>query len=198
MSAHVEGVTTWVALIQLVGDLAWPAFALYAVYAFRTPVTELLKRLASFKVGSNELHFQQPTEDSAASLSRNAAPVVELGADGFLKVSSIHSFVTESGLLDKGEKITAELLIFQTPKQKTWLVSTDNFVFVLLDSEETRGKLNVVQTLFAKQATLPLEFSAQDGAGSVKFAAERTWWYYSLHLFPTTSSLSDSVRNLIK
>jgi len=198
MSEQAGDPTFPVALIQLLGDLAWPAIALYAIYTFRTPLTDLLKRLASLKLGDNEFLFQQPAKAAAKSLSRNASPIVELGADGFLTVNSIHSFVADSGLLDENEEVKKELLIFQTPKQKTWLVSTSSYVFILLDSEQTRGKLNVIQTFFDKHKTLPLDFTTQDAAGSVKFAAETTWWYYSLHLFPSTSSLNDGVRKLIQ
>lgn len=198
MAEQSPGQTLSVALVQLLGDLAWPAVALYVIYTFRAPLIELLKRLASLKVGDNEFLFQKPTETTVSVLAHRSSPTVELGADSFLTVHSIHSFVADSGLLDEGDEVKKELLIFQTPQQRTWLVSTRNHMFLLLDSEQTRGKLNVVQTFFDKNNTLPLDFTAQNGAGAVKFAAEKTWWYYSLHLFPSTSSLNDAIRRLIQ
>ena len=63
-----------------------------------------------------------------------AAPPT-LGPDGFLTVESLRRLVSQSGLLDRGGDVMKELLIFQTPRQRTWLLATENFVFVLLDDD---------------------------------------------------------------
>lgn len=186
-----------IALVELVGNLAWAALALYAIYTFKRPLSELLKRVASLKVAGNEFVFQ-PSNPSSAALSQKATPNVELGPDGFLTIESLRTFVSNSGLLDHGEYVESELLFFHTPKQKTWLISTTSFVFVLLDSEATRGKLNVVQTFFERNRVLPLDIEGGDGTGSVRFAAENTWWYYSTYLFANKSDLNDAIRRLVK
>jgi hypothetical protein len=68
-----------------------------------------------------------------------------------------------------------------------------------LDDEGTRSRKNLIQTYFEKEKTLPLDFGLdpREGAGTVKFGAEDKWWYYSLHLFPTTARLQEAVVRLV-
>jgi len=105
--------------------------------------------------------------------------------------------VAQSGLLESGEEVRKELLTFQTPKQRTWLLATSNFVFVLLDDEKTRARNSLIQTFFEKRKTFPLAFGSDKAAGIVKFGAEDTWWYYSFQLFPSTSRLQEAVERLV-
>ena len=89
----------------------------------------------------------------------------KLGADGFLTVDSLRTAVLELTGEDGEETIKSELLIFQTPKQRSW--------------PSTMRRLSIIQTLFPLDRTLPLDFGVSHGAGIVRFAAEDTWWYYS-------------------
>jgi hypothetical protein len=151
--------------------------------------------LATVKFAGTEWVLQEPTAQPPAIAKRATVPVI--GPDGFLTADSLRTLVSQSGLLPEREEPEKELLIFQTPKQRTWLLATDNFVFILLDDEGTRSKNNVIQTYFEKKKTLPLSFGLEKQQGLVKFAAEDTWWYYSLQLFDKTASLLDAVQRLI-
>lgn len=196
MADPVPAVTLPVAIVQLLGQLAWPAALLIVVYRFRHPIESLLSRLASIKVGGSEWVFQESTVKPPVTTTQKAGPPT-LGPDGFVTVESLRRLVSESGLLDRSEAVQKELLIFQTPKQRTWLLATESFVFLLLDDDRTRSKENLIQTFFEKKKTLPLEFDSDKGAGIVKFAAEDTWWYYSFQLFATTSRLREAVERLV-
>jgi len=48
-------VTLPVAIVQLLGQLAWPAALLIVVYTFRHQLGNLLSRLASIKVGGKRV-----------------------------------------------------------------------------------------------------------------------------------------------
>jgi hypothetical protein len=93
--------------------------------------------------------------------------------------------------------VVGELLIFQTPRQRTWLIATTQHLFIVLDDEKTRLKRNLVQTFFGLKDALPLGFGVSGGSGIVKFAAEDTWWFYSQHLFSTTDALNSAVQRLV-
>ena len=186
------------AALDLLGKLAWPGALLIIVFSFRRQVGQLLNRLGSVKVAGSEWVFQTQTADAPKPPEQLKKTELELGADGFLTVSSIRAAVVESGLTDKDDSISGELLIFQTPKQKTRLLATRKYVFILLDDENTRQQRRLIQTFFERNRTLPLKFDTEDGAGVVKFAAQDTWWYYSLNLFPTRRALTEAVTRLVK
>jgi hypothetical protein len=199
MADPAPALTLPVAIVQLLGQLAWPVALLIVVNRFRHPIESLLSRLARIKVAGSEWVFakQLPAVNPPTITPRAAAPV--LGPDGFLTVESLRTLVSQSGLLHGGEDVKQELLIFQTPNQRTWLLATDNFVFVLLDDEGTRSRKNLIQTYFEKKKTFPLEFGLdpREGAGIVKFGTADMWWYYSLYLFPTTFRLQEAVERLV-
>jgi hypothetical protein len=186
------------ATLDFLGKLAWPGALLFIVFSFRRQVGELLNRLGSLKVAGSEWVFQRQTADAPEPSNQLKKTELEVGPDGFLKASSIRAAVAESGLPDKDDPITGELLIFQTPNQKTWLVATKKTVFILLDDASTRQASRLIQSAFDKNRTLPLKFDTSDGEGVVKFAAEDEWWYYSLYLFPTTGALQKEVTRLVK
>jgi hypothetical protein len=106
--------------------------------------------------------------------------------------------VAQSTLHEPNETVVGELLIFQTPEQRTWLVATNRKVFVILDDEGTRNDKRIIQAAFDRARTLPLKFDTEKRAEAVKFAAEETWWYYSKHLFPTPKSLTAAVKRLVQ
>jgi hypothetical protein len=185
------------ALVDLVKAVVWPAVVVWLVLRFRVHVSHLLARLASLKVGGSEFVFQQPSDGPSMAASPTPRGDIRTGADGFLTVDSLRAVVRDTLVLDQRETPVGELLFFQTPKQRTWLIATTNRVCVILDDQQTRRTGSLVQTVFGLEEALPLSFSESDGSGTVKFAAEDTWWYYSRQLFPTTRALAKAVRRLV-
>lgn len=186
------------ALVDLIKALVWPALVVWLVLRFRVQVTELLTRLGSFKVPGGEFVFQQASVKLLADVQAKRGLDLHLGPDGFLTLQSLREVVAHFALLEKDEPVKGELLIFQTPRQRTWLIATAKRTFIVLDDEKTRLKRNLVQTFFAVKETAPLEFTVSKGSGTVKFAAEDTWWFYSQHLFATTDALDAAVRRLVE
>lgn len=200
MSTSAPEPSLAVSIIGLVGDLAWPLAILVIVFVFHADIRSLLKKLAmanSVKFGPAEFTFQEHTEKSIGARAPIEAPL-ETGPDGFLTAGALKTAIVQAGLVADKAMIRALLQIFQTPEQRTWLAVSDDLLFVLLDDESTRRKNNIVQDMFEKTKALPLEFDTDISSASVKFAANKTWWYYSLQLFPTTASLQKAVRNLVK
>lgn len=187
-----------IAILELIGHLIWPALVLFVILKFKTYIEALLTRLGSLKIAGSEWVFQSPTDKDVKTNSDALIQKINVGPDGFFSSDSIRKIVQFSGILDKDDYVKQELLIFQTPNQRTWLVATRKYVAVLLDDEGTKMKNDLIQTFFNKEETLPLKFNSHDGAGTVKFNAEDIWWYYSFSLFPTTTSLSNAIRNLIQ
>lgn len=186
------------ATLEFLGRLAWPIVILLVLYKFRLQLGQLLSRLGSVKVAGSEWVFQSQTGKAPEPSEELKRTKLEVGADGFLNSLSIRAAVAESGLLEPSESVTGELLIFQTPDQRTWLVATDSHLFVMLDDEDTRQDSQLIQTFFERVRTLPLEFRISKGTEVVKFGAEDVWWYYSIHLFPTPRALEEAVTRLIK
>jgi hypothetical protein len=186
------------ALIDLVKALVWPALVIWLVLRFRIQVSELLTRLGSFKVPGGEFVFQQAAVHLLPAVQGKRVVSFILGPDGFLTFRSLHDVVSDFAGLDAAEAIRGELLILQTPRQRTWLIVSAEQLFVVLDDETTRKNKNLVQTVIGLDNVLPLDFGVSQGAGIVKFAAEGTWWFYSLHIFATTDALETAVRRLKK
>jgi hypothetical protein len=186
------------ASLEFAKALVWPLALLWVLHRFRTQLSDLLARVGSVKVAGSEWVFQEPLRKATESVVTTSSAVEwKVGADGFLNVISLHAIVSDSKLLEMGESVRGELLLFQTPTQRTWLIATSRRIFVLLDDDATREEKRVIQTSFDRARTLPLRFGKSEGEGIVKFRAEQTWWYYSTHLFPSTDSLNTSVRRLI-
>ena len=100
-------------------------------------------------------------------------------------------------LADGDSSVERELIIFQTPAQRTWLVVTRQKTFIVLDDKGTRARCNLIQGYFERAKTLPLAFDADRGAGTVRFSAQPGWWYYSVQLFASPSQLENAVEKLV-
>jgi len=195
MDEHTSKVI--VAILELIGHLIWPMVFLFLIFKFRKYIEALLTRLGSLKIAGSEWVFQQTTDKEVQTKSESIEKI-QIGPDGFYSSEGIRKIVIASNLLENDDTVKQELLIFQTPKQRTWLVATKKYLFVLLDDESTQKINALIQTFFEKSKTLPVQFSIHDNAGTVKFDAEDIWWYYSFNLFPTTNSLKNAIKNLIK
>ena len=120
--------------------------------------------------------------------------------DDFYSEQDIRELVTTKSNLGRADTVKGTLLIFETSKQHTWLVTTERYIYILLDDNKTRDKDRLIQTFFEKAKTQPLEIrdsSKSKGSRVVKFAAEETWWFYSRKLFPTNEKLTKAVQRLI-
>ena len=185
-----------VAVIHLLEKLVWPTVLLIILSRFRLQIRSLLTKLATMKVGGTEFTFQHSV-NSPPNNQEIKSVLLNIGPDGFLTTDTLKALVENSSLITSDQHVKSLLQIFQTPEQRTWLVATNDFVFILLDDESTRKGETIIQNFFESEKTLPVKFKEVNGSGIVNFGADKNWWYYSLHLFPTTSSLQEAIHKLI-
>ena len=90
------------------------------------------------------------------------------------------NLVNKSKYLLEDEKVEDVILVFNTKKQHTWLVKTDNQLFYLLDDEKTR----LSQTLIQKRVNLEdintIKTDHESELSGIFDINDTDWWYYSL------------------
>jgi O-acetyl-ADP-ribose deacetylase (regulator of RNase III) len=105
-----------------------------------------------------------------------------LDEDGFLTQYGIQDLVQNSQNLESSENILKVMLVFQTQKQKTWLVSTNKQVFFLLDDKKRRSSQQIIQYRQALKDSLPVTTRKEsDLSGSFQLGSS-AFWYYSLDI----------------
>ena len=125
---------------------------------------------------------------------------------GFFTEPAIRAIVKEA-FGRRLDSVRKTLLLFRTPAQRTWLVASENDLYIVIDDEETRVGNRFVQSTFAKSRTVPIKSRSYNLAPQsvtsevVQFAAQvgaDTWWLYSLDLFPDFASLESAISTLIE
>ena len=185
-------------LIQLLGKLLWPAVAILFLISFRENIRFLIDRIASVSFPGTKFVFQKQAITAPAASAELLAATFEVGHDGFLTANARKKVINESRL-EQHPVWRKELLIYTNPTQRTWMVTTEKSIFVLLDDANTRISSTIVQAFFANEMTLPLRFGNDGPTTTVAFAADPDdWWYYSNSLFPTPIKFEAFVKKLIK
>ena len=187
-------------LIQLLGRLLWPAVAILFLLSFRENIRLLINRMASVSFpGTMDFPSRKRTSITAPAASAELlAATFEVGHYEFLTANARKKIINESRL-EQHPVWRKELLIYANPTQRTWMVTTEKNIFVLLDDANTRISSTIVQAFFAKELTLPLRFGNDGPTTTVAFAADPDdWWYYSNSLFATPIKFEAFVKKLIK
>jgi hypothetical protein len=192
-----ESATVINALIGLIGKLVWPVVAIVFLLAFRENVRSLIDRIASISLPGSKFLFQKPASSSPNPSAELKAATFELGPDGFLTDLARRKIVQEAKL-EKHPEYQRELLLYNNPTQRTWLLTTKVNLYILLDDPSTRSASTVIQTYFEKSKALPLKFGVDNETGLVAFAAEEDWWYYGKSLFPSEQKLYAAISRLVK
>lgn len=92
----------------------------------------------------------------------------------------------------------AQLLIFQTPSQRTWLVCTQRSRYVQLDDLRTRAAGTIIQGRNQKDLTRGLEFDRNSVRGTFRFGPDSGWWFYSSHLYGIAAQLKSAIEQLVE
>lgn len=119
---------------------------------------------------------------------------------GFYAKQELDNVLVESGLLDAGEKVREHFQLFKTPRQHTWLVTTNRYLYCLLDDTNTREKGSVVQfKMELGQLKLEKVKAYQlDNGKDVLDLGRRKSWLYSKDLYPDPTKLEEEIRRLIQ
>ena len=129
-----------------------------------------------------------------------------LGFRDFSKLGEIKDFISSNYTLDQDESITnaQELIIFETSRQKTWLIVTSKKMFCVLDDVdkdtfEVRWHLTKDKLVSDNKVILDIKIDHdyKENTGLVDFGQNHREWLYSKKLFPTKDKLKDKIVGLI-
>lgn len=130
-----------------------------------------------------------------------------LGFRDFKKLDEIKKFISTNFNLDKDENIdiAAELLIFETTRQKTWILGTEERLFCVLDDVgkdtfNVRWVLTKDELINDKEIVLDISIdpSYKKETGLINFGQNHTKWLYSKKLFPSSDELHKKIIDLIE
>jgi len=206
----LEAILTFLtAMLTPASICVWQMIVIGILIAFRKPITNLLQRLSSVKYGDSEWVFQEA--DSDVSSVEKIPPTILPDSredEQSVKIFGVHRFYTDeeiqrivqgSGLVDKGEKVKGQLLLFQTRKQRTWLVTTNKQLFCLLDDERTRATGKIIQWRMALGDAYPIrarEHPTKTTVGLLRIGVKKNW-LYSLSLHPDPGELEAEIETMI-
>lgn len=178
-------------LLDFISTLIWQILVVTLIFTFRKQIAYLLENLTSIKAGGAEAIFQRKE-------LKAFAPGGE--ADDQIKnvSSSPGSFFSREGIIDlinksdkvesKEEKVVDTLLLFQTNRQRTWLIVTNKQLFCILDDKNTRSNHKLIQWNLPLNEAKPVRITRhyKPETGLVNIGPRRNWLYsHALHPDPT-------------
>ena len=131
-----------------------------------------------------------------------------LGHRVFLKKEKIKEGITNSISYSLSENIqdAKTLLLLETSKQKTWLVSTNKRLYCILD-DIRKDKLNINWSMDKSKIisnggqiilNLKIDENYSNEYGNVWFNDSKKGWFYSKKFFSSKLFLKDELVNLFK
>lgn len=123
-----------------------------------------------------------------------AEPVI--GADGFLNADAVAGLVNAQVVGD--ERIRGvPFMLFNTRRQRTWLVTTNRRLFCLLDDATTRDNDRLIQWREPLDKVRPVTAVVVGRSGQISFGTRRGGWLYSKALHPDPAKLKREVDALL-
>ncbi len=116
---------------------------------------------------------------------------------GFYTEKGLKKLLFDSRMLNYDEFVCDKLLLFETRKQRTWLVATNRQLFHLLDDEETRKGKRVIQGSQPLSASMTVRAYLSWRQNPVIDIGKRKQWLYSRRLHPNPDNLVKKVRTMI-
>ncbi len=198
--------TFFTALLTPASTCIWQIIVIGTLFGFRKQISSLLQRISKVKFKDSEISFQPEERDAPTVLTEKNLPrskdaVKLFGMTDFYTVEQIREIVRTSGLVDvdNKERIKAQLLLFRTPRQKTWLVTTNKQLFCLLDDDKTRATRRIIQWYMPLQNAFPIvakEHPSKTTVGLLRIDGRKNW-LYSLSLHPDPVRLEKDIETMI-
>ena len=132
-------------------------------------------------------------------------PEVFLGYRDFMSKSEITSFIRKSKHFDaqkEDPKDAGALLIFQTSKQQTWIVSTSERLYCILDDirkDNPNINWSMPKDAILKGNRMTLDITTReksDKTGLVDIGSKHRNWLFTKWLFENTK-IEDRIQDLI-
>jgi hypothetical protein len=169
-------------MLDFISTLIWQGIVAGCLWAFRSELRALLKRILSVKHGDTEVLFQQASSESLEP-SPLASEVLKIrDEEGFFTKQGIENLVRESKYFTKNNSLKESMLAFSTEKQHTWLVATNSHVYFVLDDESTRSNQRLIQTLVRLEDALPVDAQPESARTGSFRLGQSAYWYYSYDL----------------
>lgn len=124
--------------------------------------------------------------------------VQAIGPGGFFTKEGVRQLVENSGMVAPGEAVSDAIVIFRTPKQRTWLVATDRQLFCVLDDDDTRASGRLIQWRLSHDEARPVRAEVLNYRIGGLRVGPRSKWLYSRELFPDAEDLERAVEQLIR
>ena len=119
-------------------------------------------------------------------------------ATGFLNEIEIIDVINNSGSLAENESVEKALLIYSTELQQTWLVSTRNRVFCLLNEKETRKDRQFISWNASKDSLKPISTHKYKKYTGLLDLKNHAGWLYTYRLFPQPEDILRKVHELLE
>jgi hypothetical protein len=185
-------------ILSFVSILIWQGIVIFILVRFRGEFIRLLSRVSKAEVGGSKLEFQLPSP-SAETARENLEQADEDLSDeaGFLTSKGAEKVIELSPSRAPDERVLGHLLVFSTSRQRTWLVTTNRYLYCVLDGEKTREAGRLLQWRLALESAKPVVARRKNARIGLLSIGPRRNWLYSLKLFSTPESLEDSVRQMV-
>ena len=129
-----------------------------------------------------------------------------LGFRDFSKLEEIKKTISSKFNFDKDENIdkAKELIIFETSRQKTWIIATEKKLFCVLDNVENDTfeiRWHMAADEIIKDNKIDLDIKVVDSykknTGLVDFGKNHREWLYSKKYFSSPDKLREKVAELL-
>lgn len=183
--------------LPFLSTLIWQIILVVIVFSFRSDISALIKRIKTITGGGVAIECQPSDPDAIAPGGKAETEAQLLDSEGFFTKEGITQLIQDSGLVQKGERVKELLLLFQTEKQHTWLVTTDKRLFCILDDENTQATSKFIQWRIALDEASLVSVRAHKRTVGLVDIGPRTRWLYSRHLYPNADKLKQEIESMV-
>lgn len=183
--------------LSFLSTLIWQLIFISVLFAFRRQFSALIERLATIKHGGTELTFQSPSEEASSPGEAAEEELEILDPRGFLTNEGVRKLIADSQFVENSESVKNPYLIFETSRQRTWLVPTDLRLICVLDDEGTRLNRRLIQWHIPLGAAQPVTTDPYKANSGLLHIGKKRNWIYSKSLHPSSMQLEREVRDMI-
>ncbi len=141
-----------------------------------------------------------PEEEVLDAPTRHFTPTGPLEVDGYYTHAGLIDFIQRSSYLVPEEETREVLALFRTKDQRSWLVSTNQALFLLLDDAKTRARQGLVQwkePLQEIQNVRARPRADKRYSGLVDIGPRQNW-LYSFSIHPKPDELTAAILGMVK
>jgi Cdc6-like AAA superfamily ATPase len=144
---------------------------------------------------------EPPGEDPETELEHEQVPVKPSVMNRFSTQQEIRQLIEQTDFPgQEGKQVLDTLLLFRTSKQRTWLATTEELLYCVLDDEKTRAKDRLIQWRLSLELAHPIRTkpSSKRPGGRVIDIGPKRNWIYSTRLHPDPGQLERNIADMIR